>query len=102
MVLGPQGPGRVGRRRFTSSHEPSLGAARRISAALPPDGGQAVLDPRHPCTGPARPESGTQRRAVRVRRLAAGHARPGELMVLQEDEGACKCGGTPQGEMNGV
>jgi len=61
-----------------------------------------VLDPRHPCTGPARPESGTQRRAVRVRRLAAGHARPGELRVLQEDEGACECGGTPQGGMNGV
>ena len=101
MVLGSQGPGRVGRRRFTSSHEPSRGAARRISAALPPDRGQAVLAPRHPCTGPARSESGTQRRAVRVRRLAAGHARPGELRVLQEDEGACECGGTPQGGMNG-
>src|SRR4051794_38757993 len=28
MVLGPRGPGRVGRRRITYSYGPSLGAAR--------------------------------------------------------------------------
>src|SRR3954468_13252908 len=46
MVLGSQGPGRVGRRRFISAPEPSRGAARRVVATLAPDRGEAVLGPR--------------------------------------------------------
>src|SRR4051795_6626971 len=96
----PLGPGRVGRRRFTSTHEPSSGAARCVSPAIAGERGEAMLDPRQPGTGPARPAIGAQRRAVRVRRLlAAGHARSGELRVLQEDEGACEGGGAPDGEV---
>src|SRR3954447_17219306 len=60
-----------------------------------------MLRPWQPGTGPARPVEGTQRHAVRVHGPALRRARPGELRVLQEDEGAREGGGTPKGWMNG-
>ena len=60
-----------------------------------------MLRPRRPGTGPARPLEGTQRRTVRVHGLTFRHVRPGELRVLQEDEGTREGGGAPQGWVNG-
>lgn len=66
-----------------------------------PQRGEAVLGPRRPGTGPARPEIGTQRHAVRVRGFVGRRVRSGELRVLQEDEGTREAGGAPEGGVNG-
>lgn len=129
MVLGSQGPGRVGRRRFnlTSGAVPqgrpltsgavlprrpffvSTRPAGRRRAAPPGlrvrlawQGGAAGLGPGHPATGPARAREGTQRRAVRVLGHATtGRARSGGLAVLQQEKGAREGDGAPQGGVNG-
>ena len=111
MVLGSQGPGRVGRRRFTCTKGRLSGrpfvvvwsgllavaesATADVGAARPADRRDAVLRPRHPGTGSARSRAGTQRHTVRVRGSFAGAVRRGELRVLQENEGTCEGEGTP-------
>src|SRR5436190_7527396 len=117
MVLGPQGPGRVGRRRFNSKGPAlrglcrclrSVGALRVVArtraarrrGAWRAERSDAVLRARRCRTGPARPEGGSQRLAVRMSsRLAGG---PGRLEVvlpdriLEQYESAGGVGGTPE------
>jgi hypothetical protein len=114
MVLGSQGPGRVGRRRFNFTSRPFGGgssslwgslavrrprAPRRLRAGGP-QRRHADLWPRLRRTGPARPEGGSQRLTVRMSsRLAEG---PGRLEVvlpdriLEQYESAGDVSGTPE------
>ncbi len=94
-------------RRAGASRDPNRGRRRaavrsRARRRRTARAGRGAAGPRHPGTGPARrlPWDAAAHGAGAAG-SAGGHVRPGELRVLQEDEGAREAGGAPQGGVNG-